>query len=171
MTMALKHLQFLKDGRRTGAISGINGDVDPPCVPLTTALGDDFQQLELAIGQFNAIHGASRGSRRTSCSGEDSVRAAAASAVASGAWWQTPCQACSSRICRPMPTLGLSSLSTGITTNWFTSARQSGGAASSCDELGGRVVQVRAGQCIPALNVAERNVAHMAEEPANALSA
>ena len=48
---------------------------------------------------------------------------------------------------------------------------QSGGAAGSCDELGGRAVQVRAGQCIPALDVAERNVADMAEKPADALSA
>ena len=46
-------------------------------------------------------------SRRTARSGEDSVRVAAASVVVSGAWWRTPCQACSSRICRPMPTSGL----------------------------------------------------------------
>jgi hypothetical protein len=39
------------------------------------------------------------------------------------------------------------------------------------DELAWRVEQVHAGQLVLALNVAERNVAGVAQEPSNALAA
>lgn len=48
---------------------------------------------------------------------------------------------------------------------------QSGGAASSCDELGGRIIQVQPRKGVPPLDVTKRNITDMAEKPADALSA